>query len=757
MTLPVFNVAGKPENHDCHIKEYLTGKADYTGDHMPGRKLFGAMKHATIAHGTIKSIDATKALNETGVKAVITYKEAPTVLNQTILYWGQPVVGIVADDWYTACRAINLVDVTYDELPSITEADEALKPGAVLSGKREGTNLAPASFTRGDVDAGRQQADIELETIQPWTTTYQHSPIESYQALAWWIGDHLYVYQGSQNLHGNKSAVVNYLEMPANKVHCFARYLGGGHGARLSNWESGIAAFMSKAVYGLPVLFRETKKHNMLFHIRQYEVKSTYKWGAKNDGSLVYLDAQNWVNGSGAGMSTVMRTTWIIPHVKWEGAGIYINVPDRGSWRCVADPPFALNMTMAMDKLAEKLNISPYEIRRKNMMPVDMPDQDSPYRYWGSKEVNECFETVARESGYTSKWHAPGQNNKRTDGRLHGIGIHCHTDSHGSVAGTSMAGIVLMQPDGTALIEAGCTKPHNSPTMLVHFTAETLGMKYEDVFVGDWGNSDTTLNSGSHGGSAFTGAGGSAFVSAARDCRAKVFAAAITKTPLKEIAGITVDDLDAKDSEIFYKPDPTKRITFRTAMNGTPPIAGYGTGWAAAGGGTGGGGLQRPLFGLPVGTAVNAQSAAASVAEVAVDTDTGEVEILGHWNATGCGRVIFYEGVMSQFGSGTELQIAQALYYGDVYDYATGAVIGSQFTETQLPTTMDIRPSRHNLYPIEGDDHSAPLGAHGIGEPVVGSYACILSAIYNAIGVWVDPDHGACNPDKVLKALGKAT
>jgi CO/xanthine dehydrogenase Mo-binding subunit len=291
---------------------------------------------------------------------------------------------------------------------------------------------------------------------------------------------------------------------------------------------------------------------------------------------------------------------------------------------------------------------------------------------------------------------------------------------------------------------------------MCHFVAEVMGMKYEDV-TAIWGDTDATINLGSHGGSAFTGAGGSSTVSAARDARAKLFAAAITKTGLKEIANITVDDIDAKDSEIFYKADPTKKITFRQAMSGTPPIAGYGTGWAAAGGGSGGGGLQRPLHGKPVGTAANTQSACASVAEVAVDPDTGEVEILGHWNAVGCGRVVFREGVLSQLGGGSELQICQALYYGDVYDYGTGAVIGSQYTEAQFPTTMDLHPSRYSLHPVEGDDHSGPLGAHGIGEPCVGSYACIISAIYNATGKWVDPDHGACNPDRVLKAMGKAT
>jgi xanthine dehydrogenase molybdenum-binding subunit len=754
MTLPVFNVLGNPANHDKSIQQYLIGRADFVADHIPGGKLWGAAKHSTIAHANIKAIDASKALALDGVKAVLTYVEAPTIFNPTILFWGQPVAGIVADDWYTALKAVNLIDVTYESLPAITVADDALKPDAPLSGKRADTNIANSSFTRGDVNAGMQEAEVTLTTTQPWSTTYQHSPIEGYQALAWWVGDDCYAYQSSQNLHGNKTALVNYIQSSYQKVHVYARYMGGGHGARLSNWESGVAALMSKAVGGAPVLFRETKKHNMLFHIRQHEHRNVYKWGAKKDGTLVALDAQAWANGTGAGMPTVLRTTWVIPNVKWAGQGIYVNVPDRGAWRCVSDPPCALNMTTALDKLANQLGINPYDIRKKNMMPVDMPDQDPPNRIWASKEVNECFETVASASGYVSKWHQPGAKTL-ADGRKHGIGIHCHTDSHGSVSGTNMAGIVLIEGDGTVIVNPGCTKPHNAPSENVHMVAETLGASYDDCMVGAWGDTDATQPSGSHGGSAYTGASGTAFYNATVDARNQLFAAAITKTGLKEIAGITADDLTSKDSIVYYKNDPTKSITFRQAMTGTPPIIGRGTGWAANSS-SNNGGLQRPLFGKPVGTAVNAQSAEASVVEVAVDTETGEVEILNHWNSVGTGRIVFYQGVLSQMGSGTELQIAQALFYGDVYDYATGAVISSQYTEAQLPTTMDVTPSRHNLLPVEGDDHSAALGAHGIGEPCVAGYPAIVSAIYNATGVWVDMDHGACNPDRVLKALGKA-
>lgn len=754
MAGPTLNVAGKMENQDKQTYAVVTGKLDFAADRLPGVKLFGAVKHSTVAHATIKSIDITAAMAEPGVKAVITYKEAPTLFNATILFWGQQVAGIVADDWYTALRAINLVKVTYDELPSVVDPEAALKPGAPLSGARADSNIAASTFTRGNVDDGFKAADVTLQTSQGWTTTHQHNEIENHEAIAYWINDHVYCFQAGQNTHGIKSGVVNYMAMPFNKVHVLSHGTGGGHGDRSSQWEAGCAAAMSKAVGGEPVFFKETRKHHMLFNIRQHDHRAEVKWGAKKDGTLTALDVQYFVNGSGAGANTVWTKTWVLPNIKWAGSGIYCNLPARGAWRCVSDPPNAMIMNISMDKLATQLGITPYALRLKNLMPVDMPDQDSPFRIWGSKEVNECFDKVYQASGYATKWHAAGTKTL-PDGRMHGIAITCHTDSHGSVSGTARGGTMLMQDDGTVLVLVGGARATSGSTQMCHFVAETLGAKYEDVMIGDWGNTDVTLSAAGQGGSAFTGGAGSAFVAAAEDARAKLFAVAITKDPFLT-AKATVADIDAKNSEVFLKSDPTKKLTFRQVMTGASPIAGAGYGWAAAGGGWRGGGLQRPLFGKPVGTQVNAQSACASVCEIAVDTETGEIEILGHWNAAGTGRVIFAQGIQQQFGSGTELQIAQTLFYGDVYDPGTGAIISSLWTEAQLPTTMDIKAERHVLIPVEGDDYAAPLGAHGIGEPVVSNHATIMNAVFNATGKWVDTDHGAMNPDRVLKALGKA-
>ena len=105
--------------------------------------------------------------------------------------------------------------------------------------------------------------------------------------------------------------------------------------------------------------------------------------------------------------------------------------------------------------------------------------------------------------------------------------------------------------------------------------------------------------------------------------------------------------------------------------------------------------------------------------------------------------------------TGTELMLGQALFYGDIYDLKTGAVINTSYTDARFPTTLDFHTDRMHVQDVESDDAAGPYGAHGIGEPCVSNYSAIVCAIFNATGHWVDMNKGACTPDKVLKALGK--
>jgi CO/xanthine dehydrogenase Mo-binding subunit len=139
---------------------------------------------------------------------------------------------------------------------------------------------------------------------------------------------------------------------------------------------------------------------------------------------------------------------------------------------------------------------------------------------------------------------------------------------------------------------------------------------------------------------------------------------------------------------------------------------------------------------------------------LAVDTETGEIEILQHVNVIDAGRVIYRNGAMKQNHSGIIMQQGQALMYEDIIDKQSGALLNPNMLNRKLPTTLDVRTDNGTPIFLESDDAAGPFGAHGIGEPCVSAFACIMAAFYNATGKWVSGSPLA--PWKVLAALGKA-
>ncbi len=753
--MDTLNVVGDPRIHDQHSNLILLGKMDYACDRMPGRKLYSAFKCSSIAHGVVKSIDTTAALALPGVKAVVTYKECP-IWSPNIFQWGQEVAGVVAIDEGTATRAALLIKVTYDVSKPVIDPDESMKPNALPVGVIQGKNIVLANDLKrgGGAEAGMTKADVTLETTQPWSTTYQHNTLETHSAVAEWVGDHINVWCSSQSAFNGKWEVATTLNLPMNRVHFFTHGTGCAHGDKNGAPFAVVAAVMSKAVGGKPVQIALTRHDNMLFNTRQFSVKSAIKLGAKKDGTFTGIDAQFWGDVGRNPMAPVdnahfgLRTTYTCPDARFTATRVVTNTPQRGFWRCVNDPPGAFNYDIAIDKLADKLGMDPFLLRMKNLRPSDAPDQDPPNRVWGGNGVGLCFDKVYSASGYQSKSHKPATR-ALPDGRLHGIAITGHLDSHGYIVGSSRGALVTITPDGKCLVNVGGARgSEGGLTSCCIIVAETLGMNPGDVSVGDWGNTDVSLDGGMQAGSTFTASAGGAFYNAALDARTRLFAAAVTKAPFIGLK-VTPDRLAAKSGFVYLVSDPSQTISYRQVMSGTSPIAGYGTGWNAT--------LRsRSVGGVAVGSVCNANGSAAACAELAVDTETGQVEILGYWNVVDTGRTIFRQGAIKEMLSGCELMIHQALFAGDVYDMKSGACISTQFNESMFPTAMDMKGERFNVYDVESDDAAGPYGAHGMGEPCVTNYSAIICAIFNATGKWVDPEKGACTPNKVLKALGKA-
>jgi len=208
---------------------------------------------------------------------------------------------------------------------------------------------------------------------------------------------------------------------------------------------------------------------------------------------------------------------------------------------------------------------------------------------------------------------------------------------------------------------------------------------------------------------------------------------------------VNPEDLDARDSKIFLKADPTKFLTFAEVCGRNQRIVGRASqGHDAV--------LWRDVGPWKIGERANQRVPAAAGAEVAVDTETGEVELLKWVAVTDIGRIIYYDGAMCQAHAGLFHLLWQAFFVDHIYDRETGMSLNPSFLMHRWPASMDTPLER--MVPIvrEGISGLGPYGATGMGEPVASQYCAVGCAVYNAIGVWVMPPY---TPNRVLKGLGK--
>jgi len=740
------SVVGKSGLKDPTTIGKMTGDLDYAADRFPGWKLIARAHLSTVAHATVVSIDTSAAEALPGVKAVTTFADCP-VLRDKITYWGQEVALVAAVDEETANKAVELIVVDYDVETAVIDEDKALEAGSPLAGVWEDTNVRETEVVRGDIDAGFAQADVIVEGNVEWMERWQHQEVEPHASLAYWIGDHVYFWTSSQNPFGQRAAAAGSLNMPLNKVHLVSHGSGAGHGNKHGHDYGVIAAVLAKKA-GMPVLYQKSRREHILTSARQHAAKAEYKIGAMNDGTLVAIDVTSYGgaggNGSGwaGGLSYLMRASWKCPNGLFKAVDIATNTPPTGAFRCVADPCGNVIQTQMLDHLATELGMDPLALKLKNAVTADMVHQDMGMPF-AAVAITMCLESAANSIGWSSKWHAPATNNVLPDGRLHGIGIAGGIDSHGVNAaawGLTNGAILMVCKDGTALVNPGQSHCAGSIVSMLHIVAETLGMDYESVQLGDWGATDTCADGGFEGGSTRVSTLGPAYIRASEDALSQIY---------EVVAGqleTTADNLSAKDGNIFETTNPSNSMTWAEAMAVVPnTIVGRGYTWAPT--------FRRPVLDWPVGTPCLVQGCEATSAEIAVDPETGEIEVLNLVNAIDAGQAVYRKGCEKQIGGGAEIIVGQALYYSHVIDQTTGATLNPSFLDHKLPTSLDLHQDKLIANIVESNSASGPYGAHGIGEPCVNAYACILAAFHNATGKWASGS--PISPWKALAAMGK--
>ncbi|UCE97898.1 MAG: xanthine dehydrogenase family protein molybdopterin-binding subunit, partial [Dehalococcoidia bacterium] len=299
--------------------------------------------------------------------------------------------------------------------------------------------------------------------------------------------------------------------------------------------------------------------------------------------------------------------------------------------------------------------------------------------------------------------------------------------------------IINLTRDGKALINSGISAAGNgSSSGFCMIAAEVLGMNYEDVNLGDWGDTDTATDGGSQGGSKQIITSGASTYMAAIDCRDQLFASA------EDLLGVSASQMSIGDGKVFETANPGNSATIADVVTENAyTIVGRGYSWGE-------------YLAQGTGERCEVRGTSAVAVEVAVDTETGEVEVLKIANADDMGRAVFRKGSIGQIMGGIELTIGQAMLFEQVHDQTNGLCVNTSFIDQKVPnpTSLDMHTDRHIPIIVESIDDCGPYGAKGMGEPAISNYGALVNAIYNAIGEWCLD--GVCHPQKVLKALGKA-
>ncbi len=752
--MPSYSVIGKPIRNIDALKK-ATGVTLYTNDmKMPGM-LYGKILRSKYAHARILNINIDKAKRLAGVKAVVTgkdiiprrwgilIKDKYTFAVEKVRFLGEEVAGVVAVDMDTAEEACELIEVYYEELPTVFDPVAAMQEGAPLVHERieeyerlgsikpvPNSNICPhLKLRRGDVEAGFQQADYIFEdefSTQPLSP----SPIEPMACIADVDAfGNVTVWSTTQAPYEIRDFIAGALGIPVSRIRIIAPPLGGGFGTKLGVRGELACIAMSQSVRR-PVKLVFTREELFTGGIVRHPVVTKIKTGVNKDGTIVarkcteiydtgaYADYGPHVAAQG------VRTgggPYNIPNVWVDTYVVYTNNTTAGAMRGfgTTQPHWAIESHM--DIIAEKLGLDPLEFRLKNILEEGMACPTGQVAH--AVGLKECLQGLKEKGDWKRK---KGEKKKYS-----GIGIACLHKATGTP--TSSSAIVKLNQDVSAdLLMSATDMGQGSNTVLAQMVAEELGIPVEKVNV-VLPDTNVTPHYSSTSGSRTTFVEGNAVRLAALDAKRELLKVA------SSILEVEAEKLELKDGKVWVKDAPDKAIPLEILPMGTRFTAGakypvignpiIGKGYYTTAG-------KEAISDPETGQARKSSifwMYAADLAEVEIDPDTGQVKIKKIIAAHNVGKAINPLLLEGQTEGGILMGIGDALYEEVVWE--EGKTLNPNFGNYSILTFMDTPEQIESIF-VEVPHREGPYGCMGIGEvAMVAISAAIGNAIYDATGV----------------------
>lgn len=713
----------------------VSGTAMYTYDvelpHMAHAKTL----RCPHPHARIKRIDTGKAEKLPGVLGVITHKNTAKIpwyrgssylFDPHLRFLGDEVACAAAESEKIAEQALQMIDVEYEVLPFVVDAEKAMKPGAPKIHENETGNLRrgkPDIYERGNVKKGFAEADVVVEDTFT-TQVAVHNPTEVHCSVANWDGDRLTVWDSTQAVFRVRDTVAGSLGIPASKVRVIKKYMGGGFGTKLTPGKYTVMAALLAKRTGRPVkILLDRKELNLAVGNRPNSMQKL-KVGAKKDGTLTAMSHYSYgacgAYSYGAGCSWPLRTVYQCPNVKTEEYSVYINAGPGRAMRAPGHVQGTVAMDAIIDEVAEKIGMDPLEFRMKNYAETDQVYQ-VPYT---SKRLRDAYEKGAAAIGWKRRKPAgsdPGPIKR-------GIGMASQIWWGGG--GPPAYATIKLNRDGSARVLAGTQDLGTGTyTYMAMAAAEVLEipMAKITVILGDTGTCPFCNLSG---GSLTTPSVSPAVRDAAEQMKAKLLSGAAAILELPE------DQLRYAEGTVISKTDESKKLTITDIIRKMREQVLVTTGTRNAN---------------PRGYAIN--TFGAQFAEVEVDTETGKIKVLKVVAANDIGRVLNRKTMENQFHGGITQGVSFALMEQRIMDENTGKVLNTNMHDYKIPTIMDV-PEIEVFIVSDADPLISSVGAKGCGEPAhIPTAAAIANAVYNAIGVRIKSL--PITPDKIITALKK--
>jgi 4-hydroxybenzoyl-CoA reductase subunit alpha len=789
-----------------------TGQGKYTDDLSVPGMLTGKILHSAYPHARIKKIDISKAEAVDGVICVVTGPDAPNKYGilpvghdetalavEKVRYVGDNVACVVATSESIAERALELIEVEYEQLPAWFDPEDSMKAEKEWIHPQRPNNIEKDyHHVFGDPEKGFAEADVVAEH-RYIAGEVTHAAMEPHCTLAQFEIDsqsgqpgRLTVWSSTQVPYYLQHKLSIVLEMPMQQIRVIKPLVGGGFGGKSEVIPLEIIAAVAARKAKAPVKVTYTREEVFWAHRGRPRTIIDMKIGAKKDGRLTSVAAKVIQDGGAYcsyGVVTILYSgallgaLYDIPNIKYDGYRVLTNKPACGAMRGHGTVNVRFAFESQLDEIAAKLDIDPAEIRRINLLkPPCITVNNLRVQSYG---LPECIERVVERSGWDTR------RSKLPPAR--GMGMACSHYVSGAANSIIRSDMphstvnIKIDRDGGVVVYTGASDiGQGSDTMVAQIVAEVLGIGLGRIRIIAADTDLTPIDIGSYS-SRVTFMNGNASLRSAQDVRKKIAAAAAVKMNCAPEDVMMRDDRvwkrgtaepasnGAHAEQILEKIDaprgsvrevsgrvegqtlrgslqqkrkeegPKDSMSFEEAVVSAIDFTGAltGTGSYAPPKDARGGAFK----GAGVGPSP-AYSYSAQVAEVTVDEETGEVKVHKVWAAHDCGRALNPVSVEGQVIGSVWMGLGQAMQEEMIWK--DGLLMNPGMLEYKSPSATES-PEIEAII-VESIDPEGPFGAKEASEgSLAATIPAIANAIYDAVGVRLR--EAPFTPERVLAAI----